>query len=347
VVPYLTGELRDEPDRFTAIEVLVCRSATRLDDRLLSALPRLVAVASPVIGTDHVDFDALDAFRERRGRPVPFFHAPGATAGGVADQAFASLCAAADRLGRNPATLGVGIWGFGNCGKALAARLDRLGARWVAYDPPLAERDGAGFRSCTVEDVLSCDAVSLHVPLTLPGRTRWPTRHLFDAGMISRLGRNAPAGYRILVNTSRGAVVDGQALAAELRSGSALVAALDVWENEPRPGAELVEAAFLSTPHTAGSVVEGKVRAVARIATALAGFLSRPFAVPAAGPVGGLRVPPGPLSGPGIARIRDAVGVERVSAAFKTAYRNASEAEQGRAFEQVRQAADRHEVIWD
>ncbi|MBM4396021.1 MAG: 4-phosphoerythronate dehydrogenase, partial [Deltaproteobacteria bacterium] len=259
---------RDLPASLGDAGVLVVRSATRIDAPLLERCPRLGAIATPVIGTDHVDRAALEAYRRRTGRPIPLFNAPGSTAGGVADFALAALSHLARAEGRALADLRVGIWGFGNCGGALGMRLDRLGVRHADHDPPLAARSGGEFRSASLEELLACDAVSLHVPLTRPGDDPWPTHRMVSAGVLAR-------GPRILVNTARGAVVDNAALARAIDSGR-VAAAVDVWEGEPTPDPALVERCALATPHAAGSVIEGRLRATAMVVEAVREFLALP-----------------------------------------------------------------------
>ncbi len=290
VVTFDGHTVRADPGCLREAQVLITRSVTPIGPRLLRAMPDLVAVASPTIGTDHVDFAALDEHRRRTGRPIPFFHAPGATAGGVADFTLAAILLAARHAGADVRSWRVGIWGFGNCGSALAARLDRLGIPWLAHDPPRAERDG--FPSAPLDAILDCDVVTLHVPLTRPHQSRWPTFRMVSDAIVRRLA----ARPRVLINTSRGAVVDNVALALVLASGSSLCACLDVWEGEPLPDPTLVRACFLATPHSAGSVIEGRLRSVCMVHEALRASVA-PSASPAPdflaarSPVGPFRLP--------------------------------------------------------
>ena len=95
----------------------------------------------------------------------------------------------------------------------------------LANDPPLAAQ-GTGFVSAPLADVLACDVVSVHVPLTAAGP--YPTRHLLDAAALARM---APGS--LLVNAARGGVVDEAALVARLAGPEALLAAIDCWVGEP------------------------------------------------------------------------------------------------------------------
>ncbi len=332
--------VRSDPGSLRRAEVLITRSVTPIGPALLQATPDLVAVASPTIGTDHVDFEALEAHRRRTGRPIPFFHAPGATAGGVADFTLAAVLLAARHARTDPRSWRVGIWGCGHCGSALAARLDCLGVPWIAHDPPRAEREG--FPSASLEDLLDCDVVTLHVPLTTPAQSRWPTRHMVSRPILDRLSRRP----RVLINTSRGAVVDTQALEEVLAAGAPLLACLDVWEGEPTPPPSLVSRCFLATPHSAGSVVEGRLRSVRAVFEALRASIA-PWAPPpptwldAVSPVGSFQFPED------LDAFLDAVGLEPLARDFRRAYLEAPPDGRGHVFDRMRIERARHEVLWD
>ncbi len=331
--------VRSDPKCLREAQVLVTRSVTPIGPPLLDAMPDLVAVASPTIGTDHVDFAALEAHRRRKGRPIPFFHAPGATSDGVADFTLAAILLAARHAGADPRSWRVGIWGCGNCGSALAARLDRIGVPWIAHDPPRAERDG--FASAPLDAVLECEVVTLHVPLTTPSQSRWPTRHMVSESVLDRIARRA----RVLINTSRGAVVDTEALARALVSGAPLLACLDVWEGEPTPAPDLVSRCFLATPHSAGSVVEGRLRSVRMVFESLRHSIA-PWAPPppacldAVSPVGPFRFP-GDLDA-----FLDAVGLEVLARDFRRWYLDALPDGRREVFDRMRIDRTRHEVVW-
>lgn len=333
-------EVRHDPSPLVGAQVLITRSVTPIGSFLLGALPHLVALASPTIGTDHVDFPALEEHRRRTGRPIPFFHAPGATSGGVADFTLAAILLAAQDAGTEPTSWRVGIWGCGNCGSALAARLDRLGISWVAHDPPRAERDG--FPSASIEAILDCDVVTLHVPLTHPAQSRWPTHHLVAGSLLERLIRQD----RVLINTSRGSVVDTVALTRTLSVYPRTRVCLDVWEGEPTPDPALVRACFLATPHSAGSIIEGRLRSVGVIYRSLRTFLA-PWAPPAPSCLDA-RSPVGPFRFPDERdAFLEAVGISRLDHDFRREYLVAPPERRGAIFDRMRVERTRHEVNWD
>jgi D-3-phosphoglycerate dehydrogenase len=144
---------------------------------------------------------------------------------------------------RRLSTLTCGVVGFGRIGRATAAKLQALGARVVISDPhPPADTGGASVIG--LDELLACsDVVILHAPLT-DG-----TRHLIGARELALM----PAGA-LLVNVSRGGLVDTMALVASLQSGHLGGAGLDVLEEEPSVPAELLaHPSVVITPHIAFS----------------------------------------------------------------------------------------------
>jgi D-3-phosphoglycerate dehydrogenase len=220
-------------------------------EELMAQLPALRVVGTATVGFDHVDLEAA----ERRG--VAVVSVPDYCTDEVADHTLALLYAllrgvveldrsvarghwdvkAASPL-RTLAGLRVGIVGLGRIGGAVATRLLALGAEVWANDLLPVARDGVRFAE--LDELLArCDALTLHVPLTNE------TRGL--------LGRDAIASMRpdaLLVNTSRGAVVDVAAVLQALRNGTLGGAALDVLPQEPPPTAP-VAPNLIVTPHAA------------------------------------------------------------------------------------------------
>jgi D-3-phosphoglycerate dehydrogenase len=141
---------------------------------------------------------------------------------------------------RRMSTLTVGIVGFGRIGRSTAKKLNGFGARVLAYTrSPQAE---VGVEFVTLDKLLrECDAVIVHIPLTAE------TKHLLNRERLASMKRGA-----FLINVSRGAVIDTQALIESLQSGHFGGAALDVLENEPHvPPALLAQPNVMITPHIA------------------------------------------------------------------------------------------------
>jgi glyoxylate reductase len=249
-------------------EVLVVTYLDRVDDALLEGLPSVQQVSSYGVGVNHVDLPAM----ARRGIVVT--NTPDVVTDATADLAMALLLAAARRvcegdrliraggwceagpeflLGRQVTGKTLGIVGFGRIGQAMARRASGFGMR-ILYTSP---RDaGVPGTTRTDLDVLlaSSDFVSLHCPLTDS------TRDLISRERIARMKPGA-----VLINASRGPVVDEEALADALEDGRLFAAGLDVFRDEPRVPDRLrsAENAVL-TPHVGSGTVETRT-AMARM----------------------------------------------------------------------------------
>lgn len=261
-------------------DVLITRSVTRVDDALLEG-SSLRFVGSATAGIDHIDRAALDA------RGIAFAHAPGCNAQAVAEYVVAALAFGRScRTGEPPGP--VGVVGLGHVGRRVARALRALGYDVMACDPPLAEQRARGDLPSDHDHGLvnlarferlgelgplleSSFVITLHVPLVDHGPHA--THHLIGQRELLRLRHG-----QLLINTSRGGVVDEAALRTWLSQGQGK-AFLDVWEHEPRVDPRLVEpptAVQLATPHVAGYTLEGKLRATRLVHDALCEFLDRP-----------------------------------------------------------------------
>ncbi|SDB59546.1 hydroxyacid dehydrogenase [Belnapia rosea] len=262
---------------------LIVRNRTRVDDALLAAAPRLRVLGRLGVGLYNIDLDAC------RNRGLEVIPAAGANADSVAEytilsvgmllrgafQETAAIAAGAwprERLstGREMAGKTLGILGFGDIGRRVARLARAFGMRVVAHDPILPiDHSGwaeTGTESVTLEAlVAAADAITLHVPI------EEATRGLVSAGLLAAMKPGA-----VLVNASRGGVVDEAALAAALRSGRLGGAVLDVFEEEPLPPGNPLAGApnLILTPHIAGATRESNLRVssliAARVLVALA-----------------------------------------------------------------------------
>ncbi|QLF91956.1 4-phosphoerythronate dehydrogenase PdxB [Pseudomonas sp. ABC1] len=228
-----------------ACDALLVRSVTTVDRELLGGSP-VRFVGTCTIGTDHLD---LDFFRQAG---IQWASAPGCNARGVVDYVLGCLLALAEREGKALAERRYGIVGVGQVGGRLLQLLRALGWQVLACDPLREAREAGDFVS--LDEVLeTCDVISLHTPLTREGEAA--TRHLLDERRLERL---LPGTW--LINASRGAVVDNQALLRTLRKRPDLQVALDVWEGEPLVDTELAALCRIATPHIAGYSLDGKLR---------------------------------------------------------------------------------------
>ncbi len=248
-------------------DAVVCLLHDQVDDAFLDAAgPQLKVVANVAVGYNNVDTDAIAA----RGS-VWFTNTPGVLTEATADIAMSLILMATRRLGEGERVIRsqtpwvwsmfymlgtgiqgktLGIVGLGLIGQATARRARAFGME-IAYsgrrraDPAVEAELGARFVS--LDELLeTADVVSLHCPLNAE------THHLIDAGRLRQMRSDA-----FLVNTTRGPVVDEQALVDALRAGEIAGAGLDVFEEEPtvNPGLLDLENAVL-IPHLGSATVE-------------------------------------------------------------------------------------------
>ncbi len=230
--------------------MLLVRSVTPVHAGLLDG-SMVRFVASATIGTDHVDVPWL------KWRGIGFAHAPGSNANSVAEYVVASLLVLARSRSFRLQDKTLGVIGVGNVGSKVVKYARALGMRVLQNDPPRqrAESPGAeGFVS--LQQVLAeSDIVTLHVPLTRDCENA--TFHLFDPLTLGR--------PLMVINSSRGAVLDNARLLEAIRQGNVTGCVLDVWEGEPYISRELLEVVNIGTPHIAGYSFDGKVNGVRMI----------------------------------------------------------------------------------
>ena len=242
-------------------DILLVRSVTPVTPALLRGTP-VGFVGTCTIGTDHLDLPGLAA------AGVSVASAPGCNARGVVEYVLSSLLTLAERTGESWRDRTVGILGIGEVGGRLASTLEALGVRCLRCDPPRAERGEAGLHTLD-ELIAGADVISCHVPLTRAGDH--PTFHLFDQARLQAL---RPGAW--LINSSRGPVLDNQALATALQKRPDLQVVLDVWEHEPEADPALARLCALVTPHIAGYSLDGKLRGTEQIYRALCEHLRQP-----------------------------------------------------------------------
>ncbi len=224
-------------------DVLVVRTRTHCNRQLLEG-SKVQLVVTATIGYDHIDIQWL----EHAG--IRWTNCPGCNSGSVAQYVECALLLLEQQKGLDLQHTTIGIVGCGHVGSKVKAVAERLGMQVLVCDPLLTN---PSFVSLDVIEHES-DIITFHVPLTREGR--YATWHMADEGFFHRLSR-----VPYIINTSRGEVVDNQALLAALKEGRVRDAVIDVWENEPHPNAELLDRVFIGTPHIAGYSADGKTNA--------------------------------------------------------------------------------------
>lgn len=151
----------------------------------------------------------------------------------------------------------LGVVGVGNIGSKIVRVGRKLGMIVLQNDPPL-ERSTRDPNFIPLDDLMQSDFITVHVPFTRTGPDS--TFHLFDERRLSLLKKGS-----ILINSSRGGVVDNNALKSILTRKIIGDAVLDVWENEPKIDLDLLSMCAIGTPHIAGYSIDGKVNATKMI----------------------------------------------------------------------------------
>lgn len=135
----------------------------------------------------------------------------------------------------------IGIIGVGNVGSKVAEVAQELGMHILLNDLPREEKEGKQQFSSLQSLAEECDILTFHVPLYREGK--YKTYHLADAAFFRSLKRRP-----VIINTSRGEVIETNALLNALETGAISDAVIDVWENEPAINIDLLDKVFLGTP---------------------------------------------------------------------------------------------------
>ncbi len=239
-------------------DVLVCRTVTQVNDDLLAG-SGLRFIASPTSGLDHISQSSLSS------HGIKLCHAPGRNARSVAEYVLSALCVLADQQAFNLPAKKVGIIGYGHVGSDLKIMLEIIGLECLVYDPLLQEKSKQD-QFCELDDIKSCDIISLHVPLTKSGSH--PTWHMIGDDFLGSVKDDA-----ILINTSRGEVIDEAVLLKHALEKPALSLVIDVWENEPHINTDLLKWAQIATPHIAGYSIDAKYRSTLDVFQQICDFI--------------------------------------------------------------------------
>ena len=283
-IPFLRGALEPYadvvylPGKETTAEVvkdadaLITRTRTICNEGLLAG-SSVKVIATATIGFDHID----TAWCEANG--IIWRNAPGCNSWSVKQYITALLVTLARNRGLRLSDLTLGVVGVGNVGSKVAEAASILGMKVLLNDPPReraechsGEADGRRKNPFVSLDYLVAhsDIITLHVPLQKDGPDA--TWHLFDEARLATLRPS-----QILVNSSRGPVVDNKALKAALADGRIAGACLDVWEGEPDLDPELVRLLDLTTPHIAGYSADGKANGTTAAVRTIASVLGLPL----------------------------------------------------------------------
>ena len=281
-IEYVKTSLSEEElcERIKDVHFLGIRSRTQLTEKVFAAAEKLIGVGCFCIGTNQVDLAAA------RRHGVVVFNAPFSNTRSVAELVLAEIImllrrvpeknAAAHRGGWDKSTNGsfeargkvLGIIGYGHIGSQLSILAEQIGMQVRFYDIetklPLGNALSVGSLDALLEQA---DVVTLHVPET--AQTQW----MISASQLAKMKQGA-----LLINASRGTVVNIEDLAASLRSGHLGGAAIDVFPVEPSSNNDLFESPLrgidncILTPHVGGSTQEAQENIGIEVAGKLAHY---------------------------------------------------------------------------
>jgi D-3-phosphoglycerate dehydrogenase len=258
---------------------LIVRSATKVDATLLADAPELRVVGRAGVGVDNIDVDAATE------RGVAVMNAPAGNTIAAAELTLALMLSVARRVAEADRSIREGKWersrlqgielrgrtlgviGAGRIGGAVAERCQAFGMKVVVYDPYLSAEHLAGLDMPVVDlaQLLAvADVVTIHVPLTDE------TKGLIGPDELTTMRAGS-----ILLNVSRGGIVDETALAAALSDGEIGGAGLDVYEEEPLSADSplLLAPNLVLTPHLGASTAEAQVQVALEVAAAIRAVL--------------------------------------------------------------------------
>lgn len=244
------------------LDALLVRTVTHLNAETLPHIPstlRFIGTASS--GTDHLDNEYLGS------KGITLSSANGCNARSVAEYVMTALLLWKEKYNPDKSFGKVGVVGAGKAGSAVIDLLSDFDIECVAYDPPREVRD-PGFSSASLDEVLGCNILTFHVPLNRKGEHstfHWLDRSKFES-----------QNYKLIINASRGGVVNEKALLEAKKQGKVKNFILDVWEDEPDFNTHVADQAFIATPHIAGYSEQAKINATKMVCDDLADFLNCP-----------------------------------------------------------------------
>ena len=255
------------PDDIHDADALIIRTRTRCDEALLKG-SKVSFIATATIGYDHLDIEYLKRTH------ITWTNCPGCNANSVGQYIHSCLLLLEKEKGYDLSKTTVGLVGVGHVGHAVIEAIRPLGVQILLNDPPQKEalrKAGKPHEFFLKMEELQekCDIISFHTPLITKGP--YPTFHL-----ANKIFFNALKKQPIIINTSRGAVVDNTDVLQALKDGIIRDAIIDTWENEPNINQELLNLIYIGTPHIAGYSADGKANATRMALTALCNHFHLP-----------------------------------------------------------------------
>ena len=261
-VVYLPGK-EISPGIVRNADALIIRTRTICNKELLEG-SSVKFIASATIGFDHID----DKYCKKQG--ISWTNAPGCNSSSVQQYIAAVLVHVFRKHKLSAEDLTLGVIGVGNVGSKVANLGNILGMRVLLNDPPRERREGSVIFTELYDLIHQADIVTLHVPLAFSDPDK--TYHMVNNRFLNCLKHDC-----LIINTSRGSVVDEPALKQTLKQGRLKGVILDVWDNEPEIDRELLQMVDIGTPHIAGYSQDGKANGTSMSVRSLAQYFKLPL----------------------------------------------------------------------
>jgi len=247
-------------EKLKDVDALLIRTRTKCNKELLEGT-KVKFIATATIGFDHIDTKYCDE------KNIKWLNAPGCNSGSVMQYFASAILSLAHKKNISLKDKTLGIIGVGNVGSKVERFAKTIGMKVLLNDPPRERVEGKD-KFVSLDELIShSDIITFHVPLNKEGNDK--TFHLADKNFFNKFDNQ-----KIIINTSRGEVIDTSALKEAIDEDKISSLVLDVWENEPNIDIDLLSKTDIATPHIAGYSADGKANGTSICVNALSDFFN-------------------------------------------------------------------------
>lgn len=272
-IPYLKGVLDPYFDQVLLLpakeitpevvkdaDALLVRTRTHCNAHLLEG-SKVKFIGSATIGFDHIDTNYC------RSKGIEWVNAPGCNSGAVQQWVAVVLLHLSKKKNIDLKGRVLGVVGVGNVGKKVVEVGNALGMKVLCCDPPRKRTENLSDYVDIETIAKQSDFITFHVPLSSSGADA--TLHMVNSTFLNSLKSDV-----VLLNSSRGEVIETNALIDAIQSKKVSAVALDVWEHEPNISLDLLKLVDIASPHIAGYSLEGKVNGTRMVVDALSRYFN-------------------------------------------------------------------------
>jgi len=247
-------------EKLKDVDALLIRTRTKCNKELLEGT-KVKFIATATIGFDHIDTKYCDE------KNIKWLNAPGCNSGSVMQYFASAILSLAHKKNISLKDKTLGIIGVGNVGSKVERFAKTIGMKVLLNDPPRERAEGKD-KFVSLDELIShSDIITFHVPLNKEGNDK--TFHLADKNFFNKFDNQ-----KIIINTSRGEVIDTSALKEAIDEEKISSLVIDVWENEPNIDIDLLSKTDIATPHIAGYSADGKANGTSICVNALNEFFN-------------------------------------------------------------------------